>query len=522
MTSSKLTTGIIHYKTDAISGICNHLAEHRDGSEDIAFSVPESMVIDEHGSRDIAVACCNKYLVWHFSKPSEIYACRHNSTNLAAFAKRILGLLRLDSGLLMSVYWCIELVDQLAMQVGARWWLCGGNLLGYKREGGQILYDDDVDLCIAKPDWGRFVSALYDAGLDNHDGMGFYYIDPYWIKLVYNRHHVCDIFMAEERSGAWRFVSPIINHYHSRQFWKESELFPLKRAQYGRVTATVPANCDPYLDRTYGKWRDEIQIQTFVHTNREAAATLGLNKHLAQLCRLPVSVCLAVKPDLESGMGVGTRPTIRHFTSCFPNEFTATIKSPPWRYQPSEWKNVLRASPVSLFYNTSELDDLASAVFEKRDTVTLANEQCDEDGLNILESHGKRVGNDQRFEHRWAFHPFLTVRRGSIWMCINTVPQHVGDFIRGSPRLNRQLQYNSFSFEDVRQINVSWNSAPGVVFETVDGTEYALCMKLISTYRDTIDADVKVSGASRGILVSCRPTNTRRAAFYRSAGVLSN
>jgi hypothetical protein len=324
--------------------------------------------------------------------------------------------------------------------------------------------------------------------------------------------------MAEERGGAWRFVSPIINHYHSRQFWNKSELFPLKRAQYGRVTALVPANCDPYLDRTYGKWRDKIQIQTFVHTNHEAGAALNLNKHLAHLCKLPVSVCLAVKPDLEPGYDAGTRPTIHQFTACFPNEFTATVKPPPWCYQPSEWRNVVRASSVSLFYNTAELDELASAVFEKRTSVTIASEQCDESGLNILEYHGKRVGNDQRFEHRWAFQPFVAIRRDSMWMCVDEVPPQLVELIRTTPQLKRQLQYSTFSFEDVQQVNVSWNSAPGVVFIASDGTEYALCAKLISTYRDTSIGDVQVSGSSQALLVSCRRTNAgvRQVAFYRT------
>ena len=51
----------------------------------------------------------------------------------------------------------LRVFDIIAKKHGIRYWLYRGTLLGAVRHNGHIPFDNDVDICIPKPDFEKFV-----------------------------------------------------------------------------------------------------------------------------------------------------------------------------------------------------------------------------------------------------------------------------------------------------------------------------------------------------------------------------
>ena len=53
-------------------------------------------------------------------------------------------------------------VDRICRKHGLTYWAAYGTLIGAARHGGFIPWDDDIDLCMTRPDFNRFVAVLKD------------------------------------------------------------------------------------------------------------------------------------------------------------------------------------------------------------------------------------------------------------------------------------------------------------------------------------------------------------------------
>ena len=56
----------------------------------------------------------------------------------------------------------IQIVDRICREANIAYWIDGGTLLGAKRHGGFIPWDDDMDICIPIHDYDRLIELLAD------------------------------------------------------------------------------------------------------------------------------------------------------------------------------------------------------------------------------------------------------------------------------------------------------------------------------------------------------------------------
>ena len=64
--------------------------------------------------------------------------------------------------------------DKICKEKGLTFYLCGGSLLGAVRHKGFIPWDDDIDICMIRPEYNRLCE------LARKDEVG----GPDWLKIV--------------------------------------------------------------------------------------------------------------------------------------------------------------------------------------------------------------------------------------------------------------------------------------------------------------------------------------------------
>lgn len=125
------------------------------------------------------------------------------------------------------------------------YWATDGTLLGIRRSKGFIPWDDDVDIAIDIKDKLK-LRSLKD--IFKNMGLELVSVGKYMkVKHPKNKKVWIDVFILN--NGVWPQ-----SHYANIAF-KPSELYPLKKGKFGKLTMNIPNQSDKYLDRIFKDWR---------------------------------------------------------------------------------------------------------------------------------------------------------------------------------------------------------------------------------------------------------------------------
>jgi hypothetical protein len=140
-----------------------------------------------------------------------------------------------------------------------RYWMCGGVMLGYAREGHLLRHDTDIDFHYWKEDEEQLLSALktiagqgfrYTGTLYNNDGIPTQHITKLGKLKI-------EFFAAWRANGKINWQSYSTRHWNrpARQFLNQVPDFQLENVEFYGVEVAKPADHELYLSALYGDWR---------------------------------------------------------------------------------------------------------------------------------------------------------------------------------------------------------------------------------------------------------------------------
>ena len=191
----------------------------------------------------------------------------------------------LAENLATELYDLLKCTHAIFEHFGITYWLTGGSMIGYMRHGGIIPWDDDIDICCFMTDKEKIFSpeVLEAFKLNNIkviEDQTFNIENPTLSKIYRNTakskavksgqvpYPFIDIFYMDQSKldSSINFLS-IGNEDH----WiAPEELYPIKKINFGPVTANAPFDPVPQLDRGYGKdWSKKGQIHGHDHITKQ-------------------------------------------------------------------------------------------------------------------------------------------------------------------------------------------------------------------------------------------------------------
>jgi len=159
----------------------------------------------------------------------------------------------------------LQLFNQTPMQ--SRFWICGGVLLGYMREGSIIRGDTDIDFHYWVEDEALLLKVFQELS-----GQGVEYVARYINNEGLVTQHVLKVLGVKvEFFAAWRKEGYIewncytTRHWNRpiRQFLNRIPDLQFEPAQFYEIEVFKPVDHDLYLRALYGDWRKPMTDYTY-------------------------------------------------------------------------------------------------------------------------------------------------------------------------------------------------------------------------------------------------------------------
>jgi len=177
-------------------------------------------------------------------------------------AREMFDLAQISPETSIALYQLMKDVDMVMNKHGLEYWIEGGTLLGAVRHKGIIPYDDDLDIEINEKDIEKLPTVLHDLNkLGYHVYTDLKNIDVTklsWIQVVNrdkcsNKEHGIDIFVVIFNDENSRFKNEAAQDFFGHKTFTKSEIYPLKKYQFGEIEVSGPNNPIPYLENYYSK-----------------------------------------------------------------------------------------------------------------------------------------------------------------------------------------------------------------------------------------------------------------------------
>lgn len=110
----------------------------------------------------------------------------------------------------------LEDIDKVCAKYGITYFADCGTLLGAVRHGGFIPWDDDMDICMKREDYQRFLRVAEDALPEN-----------YSILSIYNDEEYDQLFARVVNSRSIRLDQPFLDKYHGFPYACGVDIFPM-------------------------------------------------------------------------------------------------------------------------------------------------------------------------------------------------------------------------------------------------------------------------------------------------------
>ena len=193
----------------------------------------------------------------------------------------------LAENLATELYDLLKCTHAIFEHFGITYWLTGGSMIGYMRHGGIIPWDDDIDICCFITDKEKIFSPeVLEAFKSNNikviEDQTYNMENPTLSKIYRSTakskaiksgqvpYPFIDVFYMAPPNKYFNNAIRFFSRGNEDHWIAPEELYPIKKINFGPVTANAPFDPVPQLDRGYGKnWSKEGQIHTQDHVTKQ-------------------------------------------------------------------------------------------------------------------------------------------------------------------------------------------------------------------------------------------------------------
>lgn len=110
----------------------------------------------------------------------------------------------------------LQVIDKICKKYNIPYFAEWGTLLGTVRHGGFIPWDDDMDICMKRPDYERFVKVLERELPKGYDYLNYHNQEDYW-----------DVMTRVVNSSEINYKPEFLDKYHNMPYVVGVDIFPL-------------------------------------------------------------------------------------------------------------------------------------------------------------------------------------------------------------------------------------------------------------------------------------------------------